>query len=150
MTTEIEQYVACIYEPGDWIELRALQQGKAQKSWTPAGAMVQQIDHLQKLNGDGWNIYVGPNPRREKGQSGDDSVKLCRCLFADFDDLPGSAVIKPADIVLAQIEEKGLPRPTMLINSGHGVHAYELKHSYPLFRLATSFWRLVCLNLNLG
>lgn len=124
VTEQIEKFVVCVYAPDDWIELRALQEGKAKKDWTPAAALIQLAEKLQKLNADGWNIYAGPNPRKEKGQSGDEAVKLCRCLFADFDDVAGSAVISPADIVLAQIEEKHLPKPTLLINSGHGIHAY--------------------------
>jgi hypothetical protein len=145
LNKQIEQFVACIFEPDDWVELRTLQDGKAQKFWTPAASLNQLAEQLQKLNADGFNIYAGPNPRREKGQSGDDAVKLCRCLFADFDDLAGSAVIKPADIVRAQIEERQLPKPALLINSGHGIHAYwRLKEP-----LEPDKWRQLQQRLNL-
>ena len=146
MTAEIEQFVACVYYPDDWIELRALQDGKARKFWMPAGSLIQQAEQFRKLNIEGWNIYAGPNPRKEKGQSGDDSVKLCRLLFADFDDVAGSAVISPADIVSAQIEEKDLPKPSLLINSGHGIHAY-WRLSEPL---EPDKWRQVQQRLNLS
>jgi len=124
MKKQLEQFVVCLFEPKDWVELRALKDGQAKKFWTPAKSLIQQAEQLQKFNAKGFNIYAGPNPRREKGQSGDEAVKLCRCLFADFDDVIGSAVISSADIVSAQIEEKQLPKPTLLINSGHGIHVY--------------------------
>jgi KaiC/GvpD/RAD55 family RecA-like ATPase len=145
VTEQIGKFVACIFEPDDWIELRALQDGKAQKFWTPAASLTQQAEQLRKLNAEGFNIYAGPNPRKEKGQSGDDAVNLCRCLFADFDDVAGGAVITPADIVSAQIEEKGLPKPTLLINSGHGIHAY-WRLSEPLEPVN---WRQIQQRLNL-
>jgi len=126
MTTcsQLENFVSCIYEPEDWVEIRALKDGNARKLWSPASELNKLSGKLRSLNKDAFNIYFGPNPRKGQDCSGDESVCLCRCLFVDFDGICGSAHFSPSDIALAQISEVGLPKPTVAINSGHGVHCY--------------------------
>ena len=46
-----------------------------------------------------------------------------RCLFCDWDDLPGPSS-DWTDAAIARIAEAGLPEPSLLVESGHGVHAY--------------------------
>ncbi len=124
MTTcsQLENFVSCIYEPEDIVELRALPPGR--KLWCQASQLDKMIEQLQELNQQGSNIYFGPNPRKASGCSGDVNVCLCRCLFVDFDGICGSAHFSPSDIALAQISEAGLSKPTIAIHSGHGVHCY--------------------------
>jgi len=121
---QIQQYAACVYEPDDWVEIRALRDGSAKKFWRKARDLSSLVPALESLNHAGWNIYVGGNPRQGDGLSSDENVATCRCLFVDFDHIEPADGISPSEVVLAIIEEKGLPAPTMVIFSGHGVHCY--------------------------
>ena len=121
---QVKQFVECVYEPDDWVELRALKNGGARKWWKPAHALLSIVSELETLNRDGWNIYVGPNPRKAEGLSGDANVLLCRSVFCDFDHIEAGDGLSPSEVVLTIIENKGLPNPTMIVFSGHGVHCY--------------------------
>ncbi len=87
--------------------------------WTTAGDIASQyagpqgLAHANRLK---WQIYASVNPRIA-GKRGDASVTLARCVFVDFDKTaPHDALVKLAG--------PDLPRPTMTIASGHGLHAY--------------------------
>lgn len=79
--------------------------------------VVSAWDSIQDANRGGENVYFGANPRsRRDGTSG--SVTLARCVFADIDcevSVPG---------VLRRVEKAGLPEPTAIVVSGHGVHLW--------------------------
>ena len=124
MTSPLSQFACAIYEPNDWIEIRTLRSPDARKFWVPARRLVDQVARLEELNTEGFNVYVGANPRKAKSESGDQAVTLCRCLCADFDDIPSGAAFSPSDIALATIDEAELPQPTVVVHSGHGVHVY--------------------------
>ncbi len=122
----IEQYVQCVFEPNDWVEIRTLRKrgdGKTEsrKLWYQANTLADAQATLGAPNQQGWNVYVGANPRIAEGKSGDENVQVCRCLFADFDGLDPDRM---EDIVLERINAAGLPWPTLLVHSGHGIHAY--------------------------
>ena len=117
------EFVNAIFEPSDQVELRAIKTSGAKKIWSQAGDLHQLTSQLQAANKENFNIYFGPNPRKGHGMSGDESVDLCRCLFADFDNLHTNG--QPlSDIALARIADAGLPLPTATVHSGHGVHCY--------------------------
>lgn len=122
MTDQIAKFVRCVYEPDDVVEIRALRKGEdgrtqTRKRWIRAKALAAATPELVALNQQGFNVYVGANPRTAEGLSGDDNVTTCRCLFADFDAMD-------EDAALERIAAASLPLPTLLIASGHGVHAY--------------------------
>lgn len=121
---QIRQFVHCIYGHDDWIELRALNNGDARKLWRPADGLVESITHLEALNRNGWDIYAGANPRKDTGLSGDRNVAACRALFADFDNIEPGDGLSPSGIALTLIGDLGLPAPTLVVCSGHGVHCY--------------------------
>jgi len=131
------KFISTVLEPQDWVELRVIKPSNAKKLWSRAGELHKLIGKLRSLNRDGFNIYFGPNPRKNYGKSGDESVDLCRCLFVDFDNLkPADGQSLSDDIALARISEAKLPKPTAIINSGHGIHAY-----WKLFNpLEPGFW----------
>lgn len=60
------------------------------------------------------NVFCSSNPRVALGKS---AAKLARSLFADMENIT-------VDKAQAVIETANLPGPTVLVNSGHGVHAY--------------------------
>jgi len=126
MTDQIRQFVECVYEPDDTVEIRAIgkrdgERAQIHKQWTRAGALSEQASDLAALNRQGFDVYVGLNARTGGGVSGDKSVATCRCLFADFDGLAPECM---QDEALNRIMDAELPLPTLIVASGHGVHAY--------------------------
>lgn len=118
--TELETYLTAVFEPTDLVEVRCFHRVKGQgvrQFWKPAREVPSLLPMLGGLNTEGeFNVYVGGNPRlREAGSEAD--VALARCLFADWDDL------LPPDAA-ARIAGAGLPPASLIVDSGHGVHAY--------------------------
>lgn len=70
------------------------------------------------MHADQLNIYVGVNPRRNYGDRKADGVTGARCFVVDFDD---GATIETVLLILATA---GLPKPSMIVSSGHGIHVY--------------------------
>lgn len=63
------------------------------------------------------NIYAGVNPRFASGCTTNEDVICARCLVADLD----KTTLADA---LAKLKASGLPQPSMIVLSGHGVHFY--------------------------
>jgi len=113
-------FLGAIFEPEDIIEFRPLPPAAGRK-WSPLTEIPDIVEWLERLNADDHqrvHAYFGANPRREKGVSQAEGVKLARCLFADFD---GGVILEDA---YARIKAAGLPWPTAILESGGGVHAW--------------------------
>ena len=121
---QLKLYAPCVYRPDDWVEVRCIRKKKVSKEWVQARDLLKPLARLDRQNRSGWNIYGGPNTRKDANLSGDENVLLCRCLFVDFDHIEAGDGMSPSDTVLAIIEDKGLPGPTLVVFSGHGVHCY--------------------------
>ena len=122
---QVRQYAATIYEPGDVVELRAIdKQGWVRKFWRTAKDLLGLVPELETLNRQGYNIYIGPNARRAEGLSGDVNVAICRCLFCDFDGVEPGDGCGVWTFIEPIIEAAGLPLPDLTVFSGHGVHCY--------------------------
>lgn len=77
------------------------------------------IENFVKGMSKGYNIYYGVAPReRESGTTND--IEFITCLWADLD---AKQFENSKEKALKQIEEFPL-KPTAIINSGHGYHAY--------------------------
>ena len=63
------------------------------------------------------NIYAGVNPRKSIGGSKEEDVLLARNLWIDIDNIT-------VDDSLERLRMTGFQRPTMIVDSGHGVHFY--------------------------
>jgi hypothetical protein len=63
------------------------------------------------------NIYCSANPRSRPGGSSRRDVRLARCVFVDLEKTS-------VDVAERARKDARLPRPTMVVNSGHGVHLY--------------------------
>lgn len=63
------------------------------------------------------NIYASANPRIATGCTTNDDVMLARSLFVDIDNIS-------VEEALTRVTAAGLPQPTMIVVSGHGVHLY--------------------------
>ena len=120
---QVTRYVACVFQPDDWVEVRALKDSKARKYWRRAVDLASLVPHLEDLNRKGWNVYLGPNPRTGDNASGDDNVATFRVVFVDFDHIDADG-LSPSEIAVSMIDDANLAPPTMMVFSGHGVHAY--------------------------
>lgn len=109
--------------------------------WAFADEIEVVVDKLAALNRgsatwwgrwdrlrDGWadvsgepgiplNIYASINPRLATGGKADDDVLLARSVFVDLERMT-------VEEAMARVAAAGLPAPTMIVVSGHGVHLY--------------------------
>jgi hypothetical protein len=139
------RFLETIFAPGDTILIRPVE------SWTERDKKQSRTDYagtryqLNGLrNGDGWHPFpqilanavrrVAERSEREKTNSffgvcprvGRDGrfdqawqIRTVHTLWADLDDCT-------ADQALERIEAAGLPLPSIVVASGHGVHVYWL------------------------
>lgn len=97
-------------------KLVALNQGEA--TWW--GVKDRLLDKWAEISGEPGiplNIYASANPRFFTGGKKDEDVLLARSLFADMEEIT-------VEDALAKAAAAGLPRPTMIVVSGRGVHLY--------------------------
>jgi hypothetical protein len=85
--------------------------------WGVGDRTKKRWSNITQVQGVPFNIYASPNPRIAKGCSKSGGVLLARCLFADLDTMT-------VEMALAKLALAGLPMPTMIVVSGHGVHFY--------------------------
>lgn len=114
---QLQLFAHAIYEPADVVEVRLLRGGEGRSEWYAAERLPDAASHLQHANREAWQVFAGINPRIVRGRRGNSAVPLARCLFADFDHATLDAV---RDVLVAA----GMPPPTLIITSGHGVHCY--------------------------
>jgi hypothetical protein len=119
---DVSRYIECVFDLDDMVEVRSIrnrnEKPEVKQGWHKATSLLECVPRFVDFNADGWNIYVGANPRPRKGATGDDNIVIARTLFADFDK---GCTIEEAR---RRWETAGLPEPTLIINSGHGVHPY--------------------------
>ncbi|MCC7313267.1 MAG: DUF3987 domain-containing protein [Planctomycetes bacterium] len=112
-------FISAIFEPDDILEVRLLGAGRPFQNWLAASQFTAAIveDIASRAADRNLNVYVGANPRKTRsgGKAGD--VALARCFFVDWDGIDEAEA-------RGRIEAAGLPPPTVLVFSGHGVHAY--------------------------
>lgn len=108
-----------LFVPDDWIELRLLP--RPESRWfrlaDDDGARAV-LEWAAAANSGGRNVYFGANPRTKDGGRRAEDVALARCLFADFDDGMTAAGAQAA------ISAAGLPAPSIVVETGGGVHTY--------------------------
>jgi hypothetical protein len=133
---ELVRHVSTLFLPDDLIMVRlietSIQNGKKK-------SRVVHTEHLtltQILTPQAWHtfsniaqqnhacVFFGVCPRSGNGKDLAAHIRTVRCLWADLDDCSPSEAIR-------RIQNSGLPNPSVVINSGHGVHLY--------WRLAESF-----------
>jgi hypothetical protein len=132
IASALEVFVDVVFQPGDCLEVRCLHPSKAAKQkWLPASDLPRLAASLVKLNDEGFNVYVGINPRKTPGGSTNGDVRCARCLVVDFD----GVTLQEAH---RRVDEAAVPRPSMVVNSKGGEHPLryrEIPVSPLLFRL---------------
>ena len=123
--SDIIRYIDTIFEPDDIVEMRLLLKDRPPiQQWHFAKDLSKQIDQWQRLNEQGYNVYIGVNPRKAFNTSGDDNVLHGRFFFADFDNIAPGDGCGIWEFVSDRIYRAGLDVPDLAIFSGHGIHTY--------------------------
>jgi P4 family phage/plasmid primase-like protien len=106
-----------LFEPEDLIEIRFLPPGDGRTSLFATGPDgIDVLESAIRRRNAEKDVYFGVNPRATEAR-GDDSVEVARVLWADFDGCD-------QEEAGARLAGSGLPWPTAMVCSGHGVHAY--------------------------
>ena len=80
----------------------------------PFGCMVVRSGRIETGR---LNVYCSANPRNRRGGTKSEDVAVARSVFADLEHVSFEQAVE-------QIEKARLPKPTMTVNSGHGIHLY--------------------------
>jgi len=110
-------FAIVVFEQDDIVEIRRIRGEQIKSTWHTAAELPDMADDLLRDNADGWNIYAGVNPRERHGARKDESVKSARAIFADFDNTEAAEA-------RGRWEAAGMPAPSIIIASGHGIHVY--------------------------
>ena len=114
-------YIDALFAPDDIVEIRALDRRSGRRPvqyWKPASTFTDLLPEAQRLNDNGYDIFVGVNPRPRSGATGDASISRARCVFVDFD---GGISLND---IRTRLATYGLPEPSIIVFSGHGWHCY--------------------------
>jgi len=129
----VQRFVDALFRPKDLILLRPIE------TWTEGGEKRSQVvykeighhrandlvrpqvwGHLQAVaNEHKANLFFGVCPRFRGGQQYDLAwqIRMVRVLWADLDHCAPEEALK-------RCKAAGLPWPSIVVNSGHGVHLY--------------------------
>jgi hypothetical protein len=124
---ELNEFVDTIFEADDLVELRLVETWRdggrkhsrlTGREWLKAGDISEHHARLCSLNEEGANIFFGVNPRKNM-QGTKNAVADCRVLWCDWDGVD-------AKEALCRCKRFEVPRPSVLVSSGHGIHGYWL------------------------
>jgi putative DNA primase/helicase len=115
---QVTEFIRCLYAQEDILEIRLIrEEGDVGSFWHDADVFTVCAETYVSSNVQGYNVYFGVNPRTHIGGTTNEDVALCRNLCADFDHME-------LDEVRQRLAKSRLPAPTVIVMSGHGVHAY--------------------------
>jgi len=143
--TEAQRFFARLFSTapeGTFIEIRPLprKSEKAERgaeaararSWHPVSNFAAASKAALAASERGFDVYCGVTPRTAYGRGSAKDVASMTALWLEFDVKPGKNCASKDE---ARARLARLPRPTMLVDSGGGQHAYWLLHA-PLLDLA--------------
>ena len=112
--TDRVEFVNILFEDlSDYIEIREIKDDQVNQKFLENWKDIESYDPPKNKN-----IYIGMMTRKaRKGTR--EYVKKTRVLWADYDNMDQIEVEY-------RINNAGLPGPSMIINSGHGIHLYWL------------------------
>jgi putative DNA primase/helicase len=142
-SAEAKKFLSELYAkaPQDWfVELTLLKDRRAENLVFPIAELERDWDeifrNLSRINTDhGANVHHGVNPRfrRPERHGKNEDVSAFVALWIDVD-IKGDeeAIRKRFDEAVASLREAGIP-PSVIVDSGHGLHAYWLlDQPYPV------------------
>lgn len=129
----LKRFLEALFEPTDLVEIRPIEiwtepstgrrKSKAfrdARRWMSPKVVVERIPELRRLNAHSLaNIFMGVNPRSNVGGGKKRDVMTCRSIWADLDDVTTESAIW-------RCEELGIGAPSIIADSGNGVHLYWL------------------------
>ena len=98
---------------------------------TPDEIRGRQTDLVEVNCSHRANIFMGVCPRNRFGGTKKDDVLLSRSLWADLDDVS-------LEVALWRCDQTKLPRPSLAVDSGSGIHLYWLLESAIHFHESTA------------
>ena len=127
MTNELENFLSVLFAKvietyGGFIEVRCIKPGETAQCffYKSIAELMTHVDEFTKLNEQGFNIYMGVLPRtREQGTK--DAISYITCLWADLD----KKKLGDKENILDTLGQFPI-RPSMVLDSGNGCHAYWL------------------------
>ena len=126
LNSHYQRFLELVFESRDIVEFR-LVRGRDERPpqrWALAEKCPSLFPWLHERNHNGWNIFVGINPRTELNKSGDANVAICRWLFADFDHVEPGDGCGRWEFISERIYQAGLDMPDLVVSSGNGLHCY--------------------------
>lgn len=127
---QFRRFFAALFQPDELVEFRFIETwtkaGKRKSRvvcparWVRAGQVTDKFyDLVQLAASERANVYFGVCPRPRVGDATDETIRTIRCFWADMDDITIGEAWRRWE--LAEI-----PDPSLVVGSGHGVHAYWL------------------------
>jgi len=127
---QLEEFLSALFLPDELIEIRFIEswisRGRKKSrvartaQWLRPHELISCYDEITDFaRREFANIYFGVCPRCHEGDSHDHTIKTVRCVWCDID---GIAVEQAS----ARFDEAGIPVPSIVVNSGSGIHAYWL------------------------
>ena len=97
------------------IEIRAIASKKVERLWLYSISDFEKVSgRIEFLQNEGFNIFIGINPRRGK-QGKSENIEFVNSLWLDLDHIDHT---KETNL------QSFRPKPSMVISSGNGLHAY--------------------------
>lgn len=128
----MRDYLNALFVPHDVIEVRPIElwvDGSRKRQsrvfsqhrrWSTRDKLLEEFHILSTINRrQNANIFIGVNPRKADGCSTKSGVQTVRSLWLDIDH---TTVCDS----LQRLGEVELPDPSIVVDSGHGVHVYWL------------------------
>lgn len=127
---QLEQFLSALFLPEELIEVRFIE------SWQSLGKKLSRVvqpaewvrrtelasmhrDLIATAQRTRANIYFGVCPREKAGDADDQSIETVRCVWCDIDDVA-------LDEAYDRWNAAGVPRPSIVVSSGYGIHGYWL------------------------
>ncbi len=122
LTDDAQRYVNHLYQSDleGYVQLIQFEDGRVCKIFnTEYDGVVDVVEQVEGQN----DTYITPNtfyiPIRRA-----DNMRHFRALYIDIDLLPGASKIETTYQVYLLADQGLIPRPTMVVDSGRGIHLY--------------------------
>ncbi|MGL4910815.1 MAG: DNA-primase RepB domain-containing protein [Romboutsia sp.] len=102
-----------------YIHLIKINENKTVKIYNTTNAAVKEV--VEEFNGAS-NVFVTPNTTY-KPERGVNNIRQFRALYIDIDGIEGDQLYVSYKI-FELVELEKIPKPTMIVDSGRGIHVY--------------------------
>lgn len=106
---------------GEYGEFRFIRDGQVEQAFVELPWDATDLGFVSDWDRDGWDCYFGVVPRMRRGGKASDCAPVTRTLWADVDAKRTGGKGVALHTILSLIEQ-----PNIIVDSGHGYHAYWL------------------------